>query len=142
MIGPLRLALKYVAYQRFKTLILIGCIFLTALLPIAIKLLLWQFNEKIMARADSTPIVIGAKGSSLDLTIHALYFKKQPPETVEFGDWKELGENEHVRAIPIHAKFSARGFPIVGTTLDYFDFRKLNINSGNQFEVLGDCVGH
>ena len=140
MIGPFRLALKYIAYQRFKSLILIGCIFLTALLPIAIKLLLWQFNEKIMARADSTPIVVGAKGSSLDLTFHALYFKFQPPESIEYGDLQLLRENEHVTAIPIHAKFTARNFPIVGTSLDYFDYRKLRIGVGSEFAMLGDCV--
>jgi putative ABC transport system permease protein len=140
VIGPFRLALKYIAYQRFKSLILIGCIFLTALLPIAIKLLLWQFNEKIMSRADSTPIVVGAEGSSLDLTLHALYFKTQPPDSVAFGDWKVLRENEHVTAVPIHAKFTARNYPIVGTSLEYFDFRKLRINAGSEFAVLGDCV--
>lgn len=140
MIGPFRLALKYIAYHRFKTMILIACIFLTALLPIAIKLLLWQFNEKIMSRANSTPIVIGAKGSSLDLTLHALYFKTQPPETVEFGDWKALRENENVTAVPIHAKFKARGYPVVGTSLDYLEFRQLSVKSGSEFAVLGDCV--
>lgn len=140
MIGPFRLALKYIAYQRFKSLILIGCIFLTALLPIAIKLLLWQFNEKIMARADSTPIVVGAKGSSLDLTLHALYFKNRPPDSVAFGDLHVLSENEHVTAIPVHAKFTARDYPIVGTSLEYFDFRKLQISAGIEFAILGDCV--
>ncbi len=72
MNGPLSLAWKYVRFHKYKSLILVTCIVLTALLPIAIKMILWQFNEKIVSRADSTPAVIGATGSDLDLTLHAL----------------------------------------------------------------------
>ena len=34
----------------------------------------------------------------------------------------------------------ARGFPIVGTTLDYFAFRQLQIRHGTTLIRLGDCV--
>ena len=40
----------------------------------------------------------------------------------------------------MYARFKARGNPIVGTTLDYFEFRGLNIARGRQLAVLGDCV--
>ena len=42
--------------------------------------------------------------------------------------------------IPMYARFMARGNPIVGTTLDYFEFRGLKIAQGRQIAVLGDCV--
>jgi len=42
--------------------------------------------------------------------------------------------------IPIYVRFEARGNPIVGTTLDYFDFRDLKIAQGRQMAVLGECV--
>jgi putative ABC transport system permease protein len=40
----------------------------------------------------------------------------------------------------MYVRFQARGNPIVGTTLDYFDFRGLQIAKGRQLAVLGDCV--
>ncbi len=141
MSGPFRLALKYIAYNRFKSTILVGCIFLTALLPISVKLLLQQFNDKILARADSTPVVVGADGSKLDLTMHALYFKTQPPATVPFSEVQRIWETDLARAIPIHARFTAqRDYPIVGTSVDYFDFRELKLQSGSLFAMLGECV--
>jgi putative ABC transport system permease protein len=37
-------------------------------------------------------------------------------------------------------RFKARNFPIVGTTLDYLDFRGLEIEQGGMFTMLGQCV--
>jgi len=139
-LGWLRLALKYIAYHRLKTLILIACIFLTAYLPIAIGVLLNQFNQKIVARAVETPIVIGAKGSRVDLALHALYFKSPVAETVPYRHVREIRETGWAIPIPIYSRFTAKGFPIVGTSLDYFDFRQLRIADGNRFVMLGDCV--
>lgn len=138
--GWLRLAIKYIAYHRFKSLILIACIFLTAFLPIAIGLLLHQFNQKIVARATETPIVIGAKGSRLDLTLHTLYFKTAIDETIPFSHVTDVRETGWANAIPVYSRFTAKKFPIVGTNLDYFDFRRLRLEAGNGLVTLGDCV--
>jgi putative ABC transport system permease protein len=141
MNGPLRLAIKYVVYNKLKTAVLVACLLLTALLPITIKLLLNQFNQKILARADSTPVVIGAKGSSLDLALHSLYFQTaNPPEMIELQELKRIRQSGLAQAIPIHAKFTARGFPVVGTSIDYFSFRGLNPEQGELFAILGECV--
>ncbi|MGB5537847.1 MAG: ABC transporter permease, partial [Thiogranum sp.] len=43
-------------------------------------------------------------------------------------------------AVPLYVRFQARGFPIVGTTLDYFDFRQLKLAAGTPFGLLGECV--
>jgi len=40
----------------------------------------------------------------------------------------------------MYVRFQARGNPIVGTTLDYFEFRGLQIARGRQLALLGDCV--
>lgn len=140
MMGPLILAWRYIMYHRLKTLTMIGCIFLTAFLPIVIGLLLRQFNQKIVARADSTPALIGAKGSNLDLTLHALYFKNEAPQTIDYGQVKEIQEKGWAIPIPVYSTTKAGGFPIVATSLDYFRFRKLTVSEGEMLNTLGDCL--
>lgn len=138
-----KLAWQYIVYHKFKSLILVACVFLTALLPIAIQILLWQFNQKIVSRADSTPAVIGARGSSLDLTLNAIHFKSSTngsTSTIEYAQVARLRERGAAQAIPIHAVFSAQGYSVVGTTLEYFDFRELSLARGTKFAVLGECV--
>jgi len=93
-----------------------------------------------MSRAVSTPLVVGAKGSALDLVMNTLYFDDEVPEliTVEASD--RVMDTHLALPIPVYIRFQARGNPIVGTTLDYFDFRGLRIAQGRQLAVLGDCV--
>jgi putative ABC transport system permease protein len=43
-------------------------------------------------------------------------------------------------AIPLHARYQARGSGIIGTTLSYFEHRKLQIDHGRNFTTLGECV--
>jgi putative ABC transport system permease protein len=42
--------------------------------------------------------------------------------------------------IPLYIRFQARGFPIVGTSLDYFEFRQLELAQGTMFTTLGQCI--
>jgi putative transposase len=51
-----------------------------------------------------------------------------------------IAETDLALPIPMYVRFQARGNPIVGTTLDYFEFRGLQIAKGRQLAVLGDCV--
>lgn len=140
MKGPLGLAWKYVLFHKYKSMILVACIVLTALLPVAIKLLLWQFNSKIVARADQTPAVIGALGSDLDLTLNALYFKSGSVVPLPYSEVATAREDGLAFAIPVHAMFTARDFPVVGTSLEYFGFRALTPAQGELFVTIGDCV--
>jgi putative ABC transport system permease protein len=140
MNGPLKLAWRYIMYYKLKTLIMIGCIFLTACLPIVIGILLNQFNQKIVARADSTPAIIGAKGSDLDLTLHALYFKNRTNDTIPYWHVQMIRDKGWATPIPVYSRFTARGYPIVGTSLQYFPFRGLKVDNGRMLSTLGDCL--
>ena len=42
--------------------------------------------------------------------------------------------------IPLYVRFRSREYPIVGTTLEYFGFRGLEVASGRSMAVLGECV--
>ena len=42
--------------------------------------------------------------------------------------------------IPVYTRYQARRFPIVGTTIDYMDFRSLELAAGRQMALLGECV--
>ncbi len=133
-----RLAWRYVSYYRLKSVLMILCIVLTILLPITLAILLASFNRQIVARAAATPLLAGAAGSRLDLTMHALYFKTVAPGIIGWGQRETVGDLG--LAIPIHARISADRIPVVGTTLDYFEFRHMSIQSGNGLSRLGDCV--
>jgi len=140
MIDSLYIAWRYLCYNKIKTATLITCITLISFLPVSLQLLLAESEHQLMSRAVSTPLVIGAKGSSLDLVMNTLYFGDEVPELINMGASERVEQTDLALTIPIYVRFKARGNPIVGTSLDYFDFRGLEIADGRQVAVLGECV--
>ena len=140
MLDSLYIAWKYISFNKAKTATLVACITLISFLPIALQLLLAESERQLMSRAVSTPLVIGAKGSSLDLVMNTLYFGQEVPELITMASAKSVENMDLAIPIPLYTRFRARGNPIVGTTLDYFEFRRLKIAEGRQIAMLGDCV--
>ncbi len=141
MIDSLYIAWKYVGFNKMRTATLVACITLISFLPVSLQLLLDESERQLMSRAVVTPLVIGAKGSSLDLVMNTLYFGDEVPERIPMeaadpGVW----DTGLAVPIPAYVRFQARGHPIVGTTLDYFDFRGLRVTEGRMLAVLGECV--
>lgn len=140
MIDSLYIAWQYIRSNKIRTAALIACITLISFLPVSLQLLLGESERQLMSRAVSTPLVIGAKGSSLDLVMSSLYFSDEVPELISMEASERVMESDLALPIPVYVRFHARGNPIVGTTLDYFDFRGLKVAEGRNLAVLGDCV--
>ncbi len=134
------LAIKYLLFYKSRTLVLVASIGLIMFLPIGLQRLITESEAQMLLRADATPLVIGAKGSSTDLVINTLYFEQDDIEPVKLSNIKELNDTNLGYAIPILSVFKAREFPIVGTDLDYFSFRNLTLSEGRNLQYVGECV--
>ena len=136
----LYMAWRYVAYHRIKALILIGAIALIVFIPAALRVLVRQGEAQLTARAQATPLLLGAKGSPLELALNSLYFSADVPETIRFARSQEIAGSGLAGAIPLYVRYRSQDDPIVGTTLDYFAFRGLRGAAGRQMTTLGECV--
>ena len=136
----LYLAWRYVTYHKLKTAILTICLTLTAVLPLSAHLLIAQYGDSLTARARATPLVVGAKGNRFDLVLKALYFGSAQVDTIRMAEVDAVRDSGLAAAVPLHLRFTARGYPIVGTTLDYFEFRGLRIARGTGLHRLGQAV--
>jgi putative ABC transport system permease protein len=140
MSGALYLGWRYLAHHRFKSSILIASITLMLFLPAATRLLVEDSATALTARADRTPLILGARGSELELVLNTLYFHAESPAEIDHRVFVEAQNTGLANFIPIHSRFHARSAPIVGTSLDYFQFRGLRIAAGRQMGLLGECV--
>ncbi len=134
------LAARYLLHYRLRSTIVVACVVLVSVLPLALERVLDESERQLTARADATPLLMGPKGSALDLVLGAVYFGGQAPEPVSMAELEMIDATGLAYAIPLHTPFSARGVPIVGTTVDYPDFRGLSLAAGRNLAVLGDCV--
>lgn len=118
MIDSLYIAWRYISFYRIRTAILVACVTLIAVLPLALQLLLYESEEQLLSRAQSTPLLLGARGSALDLVMNSLYFDDEVPELISMRAADEIDASGLAVAVPLYARFRPRGFPVVGTTID------------------------
>jgi len=134
------IAYRYLSFYKVRSIVLITAIAIITFLPNGLQKLIAESEMQLMARAKSTPLIIGAKGSATDLVINTMYFQQEEIETITMKIAQDLSELNMGTVIPVLSGFKTRGFPIVGTNLDYFRFRKLSVSSGRTLRYVGECV--
>lgn len=140
MNGILRLTLRYLAYNKLKTVTLILCVTLAVLLPVLLQFAVSWFEQDLHSRAKATPLVAGVKGSRFDLALQSMYFSRADLEPINMQAVETIQESGYAMPIPLAVRFTAQDAPVVGTSLDYFEFRKLQLSQGTSLKRLGDCV--
>ncbi|MBW1906405.1 MAG: ABC transporter permease [Deltaproteobacteria bacterium] len=140
MKDSLYLAWRYLRHHRSKTLLLVLSLSVFLGLPLVMRAMSAVIQQSLMARAESTPLLLGKKGSSLDLVVEALYFQAKGVEALTAADAREVADTGLAQAIPMRTGLLAQQFPLVGTSLDYFSFRGLRTADGRALATLGECV--
>ena len=79
-----------------------------------------QLDERMTRDARGIDMVLGAKGSPMQLVLSAVYHLDAPTGNIPLADAQAIARNPLVRqAIPIALGDSYHGFRIVGTSHDY-----------------------
>ncbi|MCA9124569.1 MAG: ABC transporter permease [Planctomycetaceae bacterium] len=134
------LAWCYLNFHRVKAVVLICATTLIVYVPVALNTLISESASAITSRATATPLLVGAKGSPLELVLSSLYFESDSPPPLHFSEVDRVRHSKLARAIPLDIRFQTRHSPIVGTSLEYFTFRGLGLKHGRKFHMLGECV--
>ncbi|MEN0065784.1 MAG: ABC transporter permease [Myxococcota bacterium] len=140
MVNALFLAAHYMASAPRRTVVLVLGTTVALFLPVFTWLAAAQLEDTMYARAQSSPIVVGHAGNEFDLVISSLYFRGQVRDPITAGDWRRIRQRRDVVAVPLYARYRASGAALVGTNLDYFDQRGLQIEAGRLPGVLGEVV--
>ena len=138
--NALYLAFAYLRYHWARSLILTVVAALILFVPLATQILLSSSERALVARGEATPLLLGSRGSQIDLTMAALYFSGERPDPIPMSEVEAIWDSGLATPIPVHTAFSSNGFRIVGTSLDYFDFRDLKMAEGRGLSFLGDAV--
>lgn len=121
-------------------MVLVLAIGLILFIPMATNYLVDRTAERLSARANSTPIVIGTKENLTELTLSALYFSPPNFTSLQQGLVDSLTVNISGDVIPLYLRHNVRDQPIVGTVPEYFSFRSLKLAEGRMMALLGECV--
>ena len=140
MRDSLFLARQYLLHHRLTTAVLVAAVTLIMFLPAALQVIVDNAEQHFRSRAATTPLLVGPKGSQLELVLGSLYFDKRSQRVMRLEQLKRIEKQELGTAIPLHTRFAARDHLVVGTNKDYFQLRQLQIRRGRMWNMLGECV--
>lgn len=100
-----------------------------------------QVGERLRDNARGVDLVVGAKGSPLQLILSSIYFIDFPTGNISEEDARLLAANPMVKkAVPLALGDNYAGFRIVGTDTGYVSLRGLELAKGyfraKAFEVV------
>jgi putative ABC transport system permease protein len=121
-------------YLKSKPLNTVLNIFLLALgISVITVLLLFnnQLNEKISSNAKGIDLVVGAKGSPLQLILCSIFHIDFPTGNIKLSEAERIVKHRMVKkAIPLALGDSYIGYRIVGTNHDYAELYKAQLSVG------------
>ena len=135
-----RLAWRSVRHARWRTTLLVLALGLTASLPLTVRWLVGTYGDGLTARAEATPLVLGAPGHRFDVVLAALWFRQVNITPLPFAEVQRVHAEGQAVAIPLHVQFSARGYPLVGTTPEYYEHRELRVTGGTAPLRIGEAA--
>lgn len=142
----LQLAWKNLWHRPLSALL---SIILTALAILLVTVVLQvsnQTEQRFLRNVAGIDMVIGAKGSPLQLILSSVYHIDNPTGNINYARAQRYMRNPMVdKAIPLSYGDSYRGYRIVGTTTDYVTHYGVELEKGNLFQedmevVLGAKV--
>lgn len=100
-----------------------------------------QLEEKFQKNISGIDMVVGAKGSPLQLILSAVFQIDYPTGNIPLDQAKALQRNRFVaRAIPLAYGDSYRGFRIVGSDKEYLDLYEASLAQGAVWEAPFEVV--
>ena len=142
--------LRFVLYSlKYRFLNSFLSIMLTAF-GVSIALLISQFENHIQNRINldgqGIDIVVGAKGSPLQLILSSVYHIDIPTGNIAYSQAKKIMNNPQIEeSIPLALGDNWRGFRIVGTTTNYIRHYDMSLSTGRYWDqnfevVVGSSV--
>ena len=142
--------LRFVLYSlKYRFLNSFLSIMLTAF-GVSIALLISQFGNHIQNRINldgqGIDIVVGAKGSPLQLILSSVYHIDIPTGNIAYSKVKKIMNNPQIEeSIPLALGDNWRGFRIVGTTTNYIRHYDMSLSTGRYWDqnfevVVGSSV--
>jgi len=123
--SDLKLAAVYVRSRLLITVLTVLSIALGLGLAVIVLLMSHQTRALLGSETAAWDVVVGAKGSPLQLVLNSLYYLDAPTGNISVEVWRRLRENPVVnRVIPLNMGDNYLGWPIIGTVPEFFAGRQ------------------
>lgn len=143
----LRIALKSARFRRTNLLLTVFTIAISVTLLLGVDKIRKESKNSLLNTVSQTDLIVGARSSPTNLLLYSVFRIGNATNNVTWETYQSIaGQDEVAWTVPISLGDSHRGFRVMGTTSDYFEFYKygnkqvLVLGSGEEFEGVYDTV--
>lgn len=137
----LNLALAYLWNRRLTTALNVLLVAIAVAMLIILLLFSVQANARFQRDAEGIDLVVGSKGSPLQLILSSVFQIDQPTGNIPLESVELLRRDPAVaRVIPLALGDNFRGFRIVGTEASYIDLHHGELGEGRLNDAVGEAV--
>jgi putative ABC transport system permease protein len=135
------LSLSYVRARPLQTALSLLLLALGVATVVLLILVIGQLEERMQRDARGIDLVVGAKGSPMQLILAGIYHADAPTGNIPFSFLDSLSKNKLVkRAMPLALGDSWRGYRVVGAGKEYLEHYGAEFAAGGMFEKEMDVV--
>jgi putative ABC transport system permease protein len=135
------ISLAYLRARKLQTLLVVLLLALGVGTITLLALVTSQIEERMRRDAEGFDLVIGAKGSPMQIILSSIYALDVPTGNIPLAQAEELAKHRMVKqAIPLALGDSYQGFRIVGTTHDYVAHYGADLKEGRLWEKPMEVV--
>jgi len=141
-----KISIQNIKTKPLYTFLSICILALSITLLLGIEQLKHSFKNQIETNLGKIDLVIGAKGSPLQLVLASVLHLDNPTGNISYSEAKKIGKNPRIKsAVPISYGDNYKGFRIVGTTNGFQKIYQAELETGRHVEksmevVLGATV--
>lgn len=141
-----KISIKNLKSKPLYTFLSVLILSLSTALLLGVQQLKTSFEHQIKNNLAGIDLVVGAKGSPLQLVLASVLHLDNPTGNIQYEKAKKIGKNPMVKfAVPISYGDNYKGYRIVGTTPQFLSLYKAELQKGHFVEktmqvVLGNSV--
>jgi putative ABC transport system permease protein len=142
-----KISLAYLKHKKLSSLLNVVLLALGSAVIFVLITFSGALNKRLSADASNIDMVVGAKGSPLQLILSSVYHADVPIGNIELEDANKIAQKNFVKtAIPLALGDSYKGARIVGTTPEYIAHYGAKLSAGKLFAdemqvVVGSNTG-
>ncbi len=143
----LKLTLKSMLSRKGAVGLLTVSIALSAVLLIGIQKIKLSAKDSFSQSISGTDLIVGARSGDAQLLMYTVFRQGQAVANVSWRTIQDLAELSSVKwLVPISLGDSHKGYPVLGTTDDYFNYyqygkkKALELKTGDVFQTPFDVV--
>ncbi|MCG8328649.1 MAG: ABC transporter permease [Chitinophagales bacterium] len=125
---------KNIVYKPLNTALCVGLLLFGVGIISLLLLIQHQLEQKFARDLQNIDLVVGAKGSPLQLVLSAVYHLDAPTGNIKLADARKIMSNPMIQeAIPMAYGDSYQGYRILGTTEAYLKKYDAQLREGHLF---------